>query len=150
RLEIRTKKEIVGGARCATVVQARQLQRVGDARLAVAESHRGHRFFCVRSSTRRSGGSEGIGYRMLEQDVRFDAALGLNAGRDRSPRDPADTRTLLHRVAGATPEQIHSGRIRPLLPSSAVVFTGTSGRIVEKREVELKLATKQVQFLVSP
>ena len=41
------------------------------------------------------------------------------------------TRTLLfHRVAGAPLEQIHSGRIRLLLPSNAVVFTGTSGRIV--------------------
>jgi len=45
--------------------------------------------------------------------------------------DHADTRTLLlHRVAGAPLEQIHSGRIRLLLPSNAVVFTGTSGRIV--------------------
>src|SRR6266852_1753627 len=54
-----------------------------------------------------------------------------HAGRYRSPRDHADTRTLLlHRVAGAPLEQIHSGRIRLLLPSNAVVFTGTSGRIV--------------------
>ena len=47
------------------------------------------------------------------------------------PFSAADTRTLLlHRVAGAPLEQIHSGRIRLLLPSNAVVFAGTSGRIV--------------------
>jgi hypothetical protein len=47
------------------------------------------------------------------------------------PRDHADRRTLLlHRVAGVPLEQIHSGRIRLLLPSNAVVFTGTNGRIV--------------------
>ena len=35
-------------------------------------------------------------------------------------------------MAGATLEEIHSGRIRLLLPGKAVVFTGTSGRIVRK------------------
>src|SRR5208282_6412153 len=78
--------------------------------------------------------------------MRFSSSLGYppltewpHAGRDRSPRDHADTRTLLlHRVAGATLEEIHSGRIRLLLPSKAVVFTRTSGRIVRDSERAVK------------
>ena len=63
------------------------------------------------------------------------AALPLtewpHAGRDPSPRDHADTRTLLlHRVAGAPLEQIRSGRIRLLLPSNAVALTTCFGQIV--------------------
>src|SRR6202040_2152617 len=72
--------------------------------------------------------------------MRFSSSLGYppltewpHAGRDRSPRDHADTRTLFHRVAGAPLEQIHSGRIRLLLPSNAVVFTGTTGRMSATR-----------------
>src|ERR1017187_3687087 len=110
-------------------------------RLPQAGLHGSHRGWATRHSLSGRTASQPMtpmqsacpNAKLSRQNVETPAPLTEwpHAGRDRSPRDHADTRTLLlHLVAGAPLEQIHSGRIRLLLPSNAVVFTGTSGRIV--------------------